>query len=110
MRAVLRQREFRLLWAGQTASVFGDRMIIVALAIYVSDIAGPTELGLVMAAQFVPFVALLLLGGVWADRLHRERLILSTDAVRFAGHALLAVLIFTGEVEIWQIVVIEFVF
>lgn len=110
MRAVLRQREFRLLWAGQAASVLGDRLVLVALALFVTDFAGPTELGLVLAAQFVPFVGLLLFGGVWADRLPRQRLIVATDLVRLACHALLAALIFTGAVEVWHIVAIEIVF
>ena len=108
MLEVLRLREFRLLWAGQAASVLGDRLIIVALAIYVTDLAGPTEVGLVMAAQFVPFVGLLLFGGVWADRLRRQRVMIATDLARFGLHGLLAILIFTGAVEGWHIVVIEF--
>jgi predicted MFS family arabinose efflux permease len=49
----------------------------------------------------------LLLGGVWADRLPRHRLMLAADATRGALHALLAVLILTGTVEIWHIVLIE---
>ena len=34
--AVLRQREFRLLWLGQSASTIGDRLVFVALALYVT--------------------------------------------------------------------------
>ena len=52
----------------------------------------------------------MLLGGVWADRLPRTHVMISTDLVRFALHALLAALIFTGAVEIWHIVVIEALF
>jgi hypothetical protein len=35
--AVLRQRDFRLLFCGQAVSVFGDRMVAVALAFAVLE-------------------------------------------------------------------------
>jgi MFS family permease len=107
---VLRHRDFRLLWLGQAASTLGDRLIVVALALYVTEIGSPTDVGLVLAAHSTPFILLLLIGGVWADRLPRHRLMVATDLIRFALHALLAVLIFSGEVAIWQIALIEALF
>ena len=107
---VLRERQFRLLWLGQTASTIGDRLVFVALALYVTEIGTPTDVGIVLAAHAFPLVAFLLLGGVWADRLPRHKVMVATDAIRFGAHALLAVLIFSGAVEIWHIVVIEAVF
>ena len=107
---VLRQREFRLLFLGQATSTVGDRLVFVALALYVTDIGSPTDVGIVLAAATFPLVAFVLLGGVWADRLPRNRLMVVTDLVRGALHALLAALIFTGTVEIWHIVVIEALF
>ena len=104
---VLREREFRLLWLGQGASVIGDRLVFVALALYVTQIGTPTDVGLVLAAHAIPFVGCLLIGGVWADRLPRHRLMVATDVVRATLHGLLAVLIFTGAVEVWMIAVIE---
>lgn len=110
MRGVLREREFRLLWLGQSASTIGDRLVFVALALYVTDIGTPTDVGVVLAAHAIPLVACVMFGGVLADRLPRHRLMLATDLVRGTAHALLAALIFTGAVEIWMIVVIEIVF
>jgi MFS family permease len=107
---VLREREFRLLWFGQSASTIGDRLVFVALALYVTEIGTPTDVGVVLAAHAIPLVGCLLLGGVWADRLPRHRVMVATDLIRASMHALLAVLIFTGAVEIWHIVVIEAVF
>ena len=52
-------------------------------------------------------MTLLLIGGVWADRLPRQRVMIATDLVRATLHALLAVLILTGGATIWQLVVIE---
>jgi MFS family permease len=110
MRRVLREREFRLLWLGQSASTIGDRLVFVALALYVTEIGTPTDVGIVLASHAIPFVAFLLLGGVWADRLPRHLLMVATDVVRATMHTLLAILIFTSSVEIWHIVVIEAVF
>jgi MFS family permease len=108
---VLRHRDFRFLWLAQSASGLGDAIVTVAIALFVIDLTGSaTDLGLVLAAHAIPLVAFLIIGGVWADRLPRHRLMIVTDLARFGLHGLLALLIFTGAVEIWQIVVIEIVF
>ena len=108
---VLRHDNFRYLFLGQAASVIGDRAVVVALALFVTQRTGsPTDLALVLAAQTLPLVALLLFGGVWADRLPRHRIMIATDLFRACLHAVLAILILTGAVEIWQLVVIEALF
>jgi MFS family permease len=107
---VLRQREFRDLFLGQAASTIGDRIVFVALALYVTDIGSPTDVGIVLAAATLPLVGFLLIGGVWADRLPRNQVMIAADLVRFGLHALLAALIFADAVEIWHIVVIEALF
>ena len=69
-RGALRHTNFRLLFLGQAISSLGDRLVPVALAFAVLDLTGSvTDLGLVLAAQTVPLIAFVLLGGVWADRL-----------------------------------------
>jgi len=68
---VLRHHDFRCLLIGQAASTVGDRIIFVALALFVTDIGSPTDVGIVLAAATFPLVAFLLIGGVWADRLPR---------------------------------------
>jgi MFS family permease len=110
VQGVFRHREFRLLLAGQSTSTLGDRIVLVALALYVTEIGSPSDVGIVLAAHALPLVGFLLIGGVWADRLPRHRVMLATDLIRFVLHALLAVLIFTGDVQIWAIAVIEALF
>jgi predicted MFS family arabinose efflux permease len=107
MRRVLRHRDFRLLWLSQVGSTVADRLVVVALALYVNRIGSPTDVGIVLAAQTVPFVALLLFGGVWADRLPRHRVMVVSDLARGVLHGLLAVLILSGTAAVWQLVVIE---
>ena len=76
----LRERDFRLVWAGRTISELGSALVPVALTFAVLDLTGSaTSLGLVLVSAFVPRVVLLLLGGVFADRLPRRRVMLATD-------------------------------
>jgi MFS family permease len=110
MRAVLRHRDFRLLWLASSASTLGDRIVFVALALYVTDIGSPSDVGVVLAANAIPLVLFVLIGGVWADRLERHRVMIAADVVRAVLHGTLAVLIFVGPVPIWAIVVIEAAF
>jgi MFS family permease len=108
---VLRHHDFRNLWLAQTTSALGDGVVIVALALFVTDLTGdPSKVGLVLAAHMLPLIGFLLIGGVWADRLPRARLIMSCDIARAVLHGVLALLIFTDTVEIWQMVVIEALF
>src|SRR6266550_2033370 len=94
----LRERDFRLLWAGRTASELGSALVPVALTFAVLDLTrSATSLGLVLAAAFVPRVILLLIGGVFADRLPRQLVMLATDILRAVTQALVAFLLLSGQ-------------
>ena len=111
MLTVLRHRDFRLLWAAQSASVIGDALVIVAIGLFVTRLTGrASDVGLVLAAYSIPLVLFLLVGGVVADRFPRHRVIVASAAVRAVLHTALAVLIVTGAVRIWQMVIIGAVF
>ena len=111
MLTVLRARDFRLLWLGQSASTIGDALVLVAVGIFVTRLTGdPSDVGLVLGAYSLPLVAFVLLGGVVADRLPRQRVMIASDVVRCALHATLAVLIVTGAVQVWHMVVIGALF
>jgi MFS family permease len=102
------QRSFRLFFFGQGISAVGDRVVSVALAFAVLDLTGSVkDLGLVLAAQLVPMVLFLLLGGVWADRLPRRAVMLSSDLVRAAAQGACALLLIGGEARVWELVVLQ---
>ena len=108
---VLRVRGFRYLLLGQAASLIGDQAAIVALALFVTRRTGSaSDLGLVLGAQAAALALLVLLGGVWADRLPRRRIMISADLARAALHLTLAVLILTAGVRLWQVIAIEAAF
>ncbi len=103
----LRFRDFRLLWLSQSVSVIGDALVVVAIGLYVTGLTHhPSDVALVLAAYALPMVVFLLLGGVVADRLPRQLVMLTSDLVRALLHGTLAVLIATGTVRIWHMVVI----
>jgi len=79
----LREREFRLFFSGIAVSALGDRFTQVAMAFAVLDLTGSVaDVGFVFAARTVTNVAFLLVGGVWADRLERRRVMLAADFLR----------------------------
>jgi MFS family permease len=106
---VLRHRDFRLLFTGQAVSVIGDALLPVALAFAVLDglDGSAAELGLVLAAQVVPMTFLVLPAGVWADRVSRRRLMLISDLGRAVVQALTAVLLLSGDAQLWQLIVLS---
>jgi MFS family permease len=60
----------------------------------------------VLAAEAVPLVALVLIGGVVADRFPRRASMLIADVVRFVSEGLLAVLLLTGSPQLWVFMVL----
>jgi len=101
----LEERNFRLLWLGQTGSTVGDGLTFVAIAFAVLGIGGTaTDIGIVFAAYSLPNVVFLLAGGVWADRLPRNLVMVGSDALRAVVQTALAFLLFSGTAEIWHII------
>jgi MFS family permease len=83
---------FRLLWTGQSLSLLGDALVPVALALAVVQATGSAAaLGVVLAAALVPRLALLLVGGVFADRFPPQRVMLVADVARAVVQGLVAV-------------------
>jgi MFS family permease len=102
MRAPLASREFRLLWAGQAISQFGDPLQAVALVWLVLERTdSAVALSAALLALSAPRVALMLLGGVLADRLSPRRVMLWADLARAAAAACLVVLCLAPGGPLW---------
>jgi predicted MFS family arabinose efflux permease len=103
---VLRRRDFRLLFLGQGVSVFGDRMVAVALAFAVLEVGGSASaVGLVLACATLPLVGTVLVGGVVADRTSRRTVMIAADLMRVASQGATATLLITGTAEVWTLAV-----
>ncbi|MBN9620210.1 MAG: MFS transporter, partial [Actinobacteria bacterium] len=89
--------DFRLLAGGQALSWLGNGFQTVALAVaVVLNGGGPGELGVVMAGSVVAMLAGTLFGGVWADRLQPQQVMIASDVVRCGAAAVLSLLFATG--------------
>jgi MFS family permease len=97
-------RPYRLMWLGSTTSALGDAVVQIALVFAVLHIGGnATDIGVIEALQTVARVTFLLAGGVWADRLRRQFVMLGADVLRGVVEAALAVLLLTGHAHVWEI-------
>ena len=100
----LGRRSFRFLFLGRTTSFVGNAFANVALAFAVLDLTGSkADLGFVLAARTVPQVLFLLVGGIWADRLRRNRVMVLSNVVSGLSQGAIAVLLLSGQAEVWQL-------
>jgi DHA3 family tetracycline resistance protein-like MFS transporter len=109
---VLTHREPALLFSGRTVSAFGDGVATVAFTLIVLGLPHGNALSLAIfsAARTVPFIVFLLFGGVIADRMSRRTLILWSDLVRGVITVAVVLLMVTGRLQFWQLVVWAVVF
>jgi MFS family permease len=104
----LREPEFRKLFIGQAASIAGTMLTLVALPFAVLAIGGSaTEIGLVEAAYILPMALMIVVGGVWSDRLPRRMVMLTADGVRAVLQFLAAGLLLGGVATVWMLVVLQ---
>ncbi len=104
-----RHRNYRLFFSGQAISLVGTWMQQVAQAWLVLELThDPIWLGIVAAAQFIPVMVLGLFAGVAADALPKRRVLLWTQVTMMILAAILSVLVISGVVQVWMILVLAF--
>jgi MFS family permease len=107
----LADRDFRLLWAGEGVSLLGDQFHYVALAWLVLGLTGSgLALSTVLIASSLPRAAFMLLGGALTDRFAPRSLMLGSNVLRAVTTGVLAVLVLSGRVELWHLIVLAVVF
>src|ERR1700742_198660 len=107
---VLREENFRWFFLGQCASMLGDGMVAPALAFAILGLTGHvSDLGLVLAAGTASQVLFMLAGGVIADWLPRNALMLGSDLLRTVSQGTMAVLLITGTARVWHLLVLQVV-
>ena len=101
---------FRSLWVAMLFSFTAIQMSFIAQGFLTFELTGTaTSLGLVSLGWGIPMLALSLVGGVAADRLHKRWLMVVSQAVLAASSLLTAVLIQMGVISVWQIFVLALV-
>jgi MFS family permease len=103
----LREHSFRYLFLGRTTSFIGNAFATVALAFAVLDLTGSkADLGFVLAARSLPQVLFILVGGIWADRLPRHRVMVFSNVASGLSQGAIAVLLLTGQAEVWHLLLL----
>lgn len=100
MLALLRQRNFALLWIGQIVSMTGDWVLIVALPFYIYQRTGSAlATGAMFVVETLPRLFLGSLAGVFVDRWNRRRTMIAADL--FRALILLPLLLIHSRDTIW---------
>ena len=103
-------RDFRIMWIGACTSSIGTLMQTFAQAWLVLQLSGSSFLlGLDSFLGSIPIVLFSLVGGVFADRTERQKLLLGSQFIQMACAFLLAGLFATGVVRIWHILALSFI-
>ena len=105
-----RYRDFRLMWVGACASTIGTFVQQFAQSWLVYDLTkDPFYLGLDLFLGQLPIIMFSLFGGVFADRLDRRKMLLTSQYIQMACAFLLAFLFFTHVVRVWHILALSFI-
>lgn len=108
-RGPLKSANFRWLALSSTTSSLGDAFGGFALLFLVLEAGGNAALaGAVVAMVELPGVLLALLGGVWADRFDRMRLMILSDIGRAVCQAVLFILFWTDAATWWHVALFGF--
>lgn len=106
-RAVLRIRDFRVLWSAQLVSDMGDGLTATALLLLVNHLTGSTAALAAMAiALAVPPLTIGLVAGTYADRWDRRRIMLASDLLR--GILVLGFVFVDSTERLWLLYLLAF--
>ena len=107
----LRHRNFRLFWSGQLISVIGTWMQSVGQGWLMHRLTDSAwMLGVLAFTQFLPVLLFSLWAGVVADRVDKRRMVIVTQALALVQALALAVVVSSGIVQPWMLLVLAFVF
>ena len=102
----MRHRDFNLYWVGVVFSQIGTRGTIAAQLFHVYLLTGSTvQVGFVGLSQAVALLVLSPLGGAYADRIDRRKLLQASQMVAMVVSLAIAVLTLSGDVQPWHIYV-----
>lgn len=107
----LGSRDYVLFLIGQFVSVIGTWMQATALPYLAYRISGrPLDLGLIGFAGTLPTLLFALPAGVVVERLDKRKAVILLQAVMSVQAFGLAFLAYSGQIQIWQILILAFIY
>lgn len=105
-----RDRAFLTFWAGETASLFGTQITMLALPLTAVLVlgSGAADVGLLRFGQMIPFLLFALPFGVWADRVPRRPLMIGANVLRLVVVGLVPVLYLADAITLPVLVAVAF--
>ncbi|RSN19797.1 MFS transporter [Amycolatopsis sp. WAC 04169] len=105
---LLRSRDFRLLWTGETTSVLGSSIAVVALPLVavVTLQASTLAVGLLTAAAWLPWLLIGLPAGAWVDRRPKRPVMLVCNGISMLVFLSVPVAAWTGLLTMTQLIVV----
>jgi len=109
--SIWRDPRFRLIWIGQTASIFGDRVTGIALPwLLLLQTHSAFDAGLISAMRYIPLVVLGLVAGIIADRMSRRLLMILCDVGRAGALGAIVLLAAMGQTSpLWLLAIVVLV-
>ena len=105
---VLGYRDFRLLLADRLLAPFAFAFSLVGVSFAVLYATGSTaDLSYVLAAQIAPSLVFSLVGGVIADRIPPQWVIIAGNVMIAVGEGAFGILVLAGRPALWQMIVLE---
>lgn len=104
----LSNRNYRIFWTGSLLSNIGSWMQTVAQGWLVLQLTNSAFLlGVVGFTGMVPVLVFSLVGGVYADRFDRRRLLMATQTALMVLAFILGLLVTTGVIAVWHVLVLS---
>jgi len=104
-------RDFRLLWLGQSVSLFGDQFYLIALPWLTLRLTGSAlALGTVLMIAGGTRAVFQLVGGALSDSVSSKLLMVASSVIRAVVTALIAVVVLLGVTQLWHLYILSFIF
>lgn len=109
MLRALKYRNYRLFFTGQSISMIGTWMQMVAMSWLVYRLTGSASmLGVIVFTSQIPTFLLAPFAGVLADRWNRQKILLWTQLLAMLQASALAYIVLGGTVQVWQVMTLAF--
>jgi MFS family permease len=109
-RSLWRNRDFHLLWSGQTVSVLGSNVSRLAMPLLVLALTGsPAQAGFMAAVRQAPYLLFSLPAGALVDRWNRKLTMICCDSARWLALGSVPVAFALGHVSLLHLYMVSFI-